>query len=69
MCRRVTCTECGKETWAGKKYIVTQNEWNVSHMCFYGILGCGQHIKEALAGLKEEEICHCKEEQAKQKKD
>ncbi|KAI8091692.1 hypothetical protein BDF21DRAFT_490400 [Thamnidium elegans] len=29
--------------------------------------GCGLHIAQALAGLKEEEICKCKEE-AKEKK-
>jgi hypothetical protein len=27
------------------------------------MLGCGQHIEQALAGLKEEEICKCKEEE------
>lgn len=25
-------------------------------------IGCGQHIEQALAGLKDEEICKCKEE-------
>ncbi|ORX52760.1 hypothetical protein DM01DRAFT_1408090 [Hesseltinella vesiculosa] len=28
----------------------------------YTWAGCGRHIDQALAGLKEEEICQCKEE-------
>lgn len=30
------------------------------------LLGCGQHISQALAGLKEDEICKCKEEKKDQ---
>lgn len=28
----------------------------------YTWAGCGKHIQQALAGLKDEEICKCKEE-------
>lgn len=30
--------------------------------------GCGKHIDQALAGLKEDEVCKCKEEKADEKK-
>ncbi|KAI8341593.1 hypothetical protein EDC96DRAFT_522552 [Choanephora cucurbitarum] len=43
MCRKVTCPDCKKFTWAG----------------------CGLHIDQALAGLKDEEICKCKESKQK----
>ncbi|KNC96708.1 uncharacterized protein SPPG_09513 [Spizellomyces punctatus DAOM BR117] len=29
----------------------------------YTWAGCGQHIDQALAGLKPEEICNCKDKQ------
>ena len=32
------------------------------------LLGCGQHISQALAGLKEDEICKCKEEKKNEEK-
>jgi hypothetical protein len=64
MCRRITCSDCGKETWTGKFERKGQRE-EESHARV--LIGCGQHIEEALRGLKEEEICHCKED--KQKKD
>ncbi|CAO0801232.1 unnamed protein product [Mucor circinelloides] len=34
----------------------------------YTWAGCGQHISQALAGLKEDEICRCKEKKAEEKK-
>ena len=32
---------------------------------FLGNIGCGLHIDQALAGLKDEEICKCKESKQK----
>ena len=42
MCQRVTCSQCGKPTWAG----------------------CGMHIEQALAGVKPEDRCKCRETKA-----
>lgn len=56
MCMRTTCNQCGKYTWVGKLKAS-------SPIIFFLLtvhIGCGKHIEQALAGLKDEEICKCK---------
>jgi hypothetical protein len=58
MCFKTSCKECGKYTWAGKLNILCKEKEKLM-----SDIGCGKHIEQALAGLKDDEICKCKKQE------